>query len=344
MSTYNGVLLRKALDDTGNLPYTGGVVSNSPDIIPKGLVPYSDPQKTLSDDYNNKDDGTSLTMDIDNYFYMRGKNLSQESIEGDFYLYVMKPNLLIYPDQWKDKGLRVASSTEENPVYNSSFPSTAPGKIAVATNPFIWNPDTTTHHCAIGRVVSAQNPNPIPQTGTVNDLAAWLVNQGGYCWRNLQIVDKGVQWSQSTTYTQGAMGAKMYILVTCNGCPINSTISFSCGVAGPKPQIYLPPTPITTTQGFITGIHSEIPANYISNMIISYEPSGSPLQGFEITVSAQYVVDNSNPLYAHGITLSKFGLPEGSDDPLHNKQIKSLRSLEKMGPTQAIQVGTQTYI
>jgi hypothetical protein len=343
MSTYDGVLLRTALDDKGDLPYKGGIVYLSPDIIPRGTDPYTDPQKTLSDDYD-KDEGTSLTKNADNYFYMRGKNLSTESISGNFYVYVMEPNLFIYPDQWKDKGLRVASSTEKDPVYNSPFPSTAPGQIAVTTDPFIWHPDTTTHHCAMGRIVSAKNPNPIPQTGTVSSLAAWIINQGGYCWRNLTIVDKGVQWNQSTNYKQGSIGAKMYILVTCSGCPVNSTISFSCGVAGPKPAIYLPPTPITTTQGFITGIHSEVPANYVSNMSITYVPSGPPLPGFDITVTAQYVPPPKDSLYDYGITLSEFGLPEGSHDSLHNKQIQSLRKAEGIGPTKIIQIGAQTYI
>lgn len=347
MSTYDGVLLRNALGDKGDIPYVGGSVSRSPDIVPRGTTPYTDPAASLSGDNYDKDEGTLLTENADNYFYMRGKNLSTESISGDFYVYVMEPSLLIYPDQWQNKGLRIASSSVEDPVYHSPFASTASGGIAVTTDPFIWNPGAAGHYCAIGRVVSAKNPNPIPKTGDVNDLAAWIVKQGGYSWRNVDVVDKGVKWNRSTQYVQGGIGANMYILVTCTGCPIGSTIAFSCGVAGPNPAINLPPTTITKEQGFITGVYSEVPANYVSNMSISYVPNGNPLPGFDITMSAQYVVPPTHELYCYGRNLSGLGLPEGSDDPLHNKQIKHLREAElnngHVGPDLAIQVGTQTY-
>jgi len=63
-------------------------------------------------------------------------------------------------------------------------------------------------------------------------------------------------------YEQGYEGYRVQFTLSCHHIPLESTVGFRSDKLGPTPPIFLSPTPVSISPRFVTGIVSEVPANY----------------------------------------------------------------------------------
>ena len=228
---YNDLYFRANLGDTGTVPATGSL-SSSPDIIPFGTAPTANPKKFFTDNYS-KDVGKDLIARAPNYLYLRAKNLKNGAQTGTIQLYYTKASLLLYPSLWQQNAIQTSSGASSVPVSAAAL-----GGIAVTEDPFTWKPELISgdHYCLIGRVVTADHPNPIPQTGRISDFAAYIANNRGMGWRNISVVDAGSPtFSMSVGYEQGTEHGDMFVAIRAKGVPAGAEVAFSCATPGPGP-------------------------------------------------------------------------------------------------------------
>lgn len=332
MATYNDLFLRDNLNDQGSVPATG-TISTSPDIIPYGTSPVTDPTTFFTNNYSS-DVGKDLIANAQNYIYMRAKNLAAGAESGTISLYYSKASLLLYPSLWQSNILKTSSGSTSVPISAATN-----GAIAVATDPFTWQPQAISgdHYCLIGRIVTAANPNPIPQTGNIQDFATYIANNRGMGWRNVAVITSGSPtFSQGVDYDQGSQGGNMTVLLTCTNVPKGAAVSFSCGTPGPNPPINLPQTTVTDSNSFVVGMSTVIPDNFKSTITYSYWANGTtPAPGWNITLSVVYFVPPTNSLFTHGVTFEQLGLKEHEHKPVFKDTIG-------IGPTKGIIVGSHS--
>lgn len=304
---YNDLFLRANLNDSGAIP-AAGPLSTSPDIIPYGNAPVTDPQDFFSANYGS-DVGKDLIANTANYLYMRVKNLNAGNVNGNLSLYYSKASLLLYPSLWKENILSTSDGNTSVPIQ-----SAASGIVTVGTDPFTWSPQMIQgdHYCLIGRVVTPAHPNPVPDTGSIQDFAAYISNNRAMGWRNVTVVDNGSPtFSTSVDYMQGTQASTMLILLTTTNIPIGAEVGFSCGTPGPQPIINLPKSKVTDPSSFIIGISSLVPAGWESSITYSYWANGTtPLPGWSIGLKIVYLVEADNPLFNFGYSFDELGLDE----------------------------------
>ncbi|HWZ16072.1 MAG TPA: C1 family peptidase [Mucilaginibacter sp.] len=327
---YNDLFLRDNLDDAGTVP-AAGTLSTSPDIIPFGTAPVADPVSFFTNNYNS-DVGQDLIANAQNYIYMRAKNLSSGSDNGSFSLYYSPASLLLYPSLWQNNILKTSDGATSVPI-----PSTNQGNVAVGANPFTWQPQMISgdHYCLIGRIVTTANPNPIPQTGTIQDFASYIANNRGMGWRNVVVVNNGSPtFTQTVNYTQGTQAAQMAVIITCTNVPVGAQVAFSCGTPGPSPAINLPKTTVTNSGSFIVGVSASIPANWSSGISYSYWGNNTtPLPGWTIGLTVVYFVNPQNKLFGQSLSFAELGL---IDEAAHRMVLKDGLGT---GPIKGIIVG-----
>ncbi len=334
MNQYSDVYLRNNLYDKGEIPLRGSSCY-SPDIIPYGLSPVNDPQTFFSNNYNT-DVAKDLVPNAGNYCYIRGKNLSQQTANGSFYLYYAKPSLILYPDQWQDNPLKTSTGKD-----CFSFEGLGAGNIAVSTDPFTWEPGITSgsNYCMVGRVVTPGHPNDIPRTREINKYARCVLENPGICRRNIAFERTDTPtWTQIIEYSQGDAPSEVQFAIICNNVPVGCEIAFSSATPGPSPDIYLPTTKVTNSFNFVMGVKCQIPANYVTNITYSYWANGkTPPKGFTIKICALLIVPLDHDNYSLASTLEALGIPETSDNPGHQNHLNDLH--ESIGPSKVILVG-----
>jgi hypothetical protein len=314
-NTYNGVLIRN------NLSGKGG--AESPDIIPYGDEPVKEPLTFFIANYK-QDVGKALIENVENYLYLRGKNFSENTVIGKFYLYYAKPSLILYPDQWENNALQTSTG-------QTSVPFTVnPGEIAITVNPFTWTPQNSSC-CLIGRIVTPVHPNPIPQVGDIFDYSSWRQNNRATAFRNITLVSRdSTSWTQDVYYSQGAIGAKVQFIITCTNVPVGAKVALSAGTPGPTPVMDIEPTTVTNAASFVVGMECYVPADYTSNISFSYWANGNiPPKGFSIKMSAQVVVPPGHELYEGAFTQKDQGTTKGIEWP--QKKVVSLGEYSMIG-------------
>ncbi len=302
MTQYNSILLRQNLQDKGLMPRTGGWTA-SPDIIPAGISPVSDPTAvyTSAESYATNP-GQPVVKNASNYIYLRGKNLSSETVTGEVRVFYAKQSLFLYPQQWLQNGLKTSQGSE-----TSELKDLAAGAIGVTTDPFAFVPtDTGEHHCLVGFISTPDHPfenqKPPNAVTSLGKLAQWIGKTGGAGWHNVQFTDAGAPtFTNSTDYPASDTPQKVHITITCTGCAIGSEVAFSCGTPLPNGKyIKLPKTKVSTTGTVGFFIPAEIPANWTSEVTYSYWAGGPPLDDWSVSMSVS-VVTNEDP------TLEEYG-------------------------------------
>jgi len=281
MPQYDDILIRKNLDDQGIVPASGGYTS-SPDIIPVGMMPINDPQGFAERTWT-QDPGVDLTANAQNYIYMRGKNLAPGAEDGKMALYYTKASLLLYPSLWLKNQLKTSSGNTQAPVKANNS-----GDIVVTHEPFSWIPQLieNDHYCMVGMVGTNTHPMPNPTSETMQDLAKFLLNNPNVGWRNVRIVDNGVDFATSVDYEQGDVGGVMYVFIECAASPDGAEISFASGTPLPdSTYVKMDWTPIkgcdpAVKKHFILGATFNIPAGWQSSITYNYKSHGkNPLPG-----------------------------------------------------------------
>jgi len=281
MAMYNDIYIRDSRWDDGTYPSTQR--ESSPDIIPKpNPIDPSQVENYLKTTYG-ENPGDNIELGQSNYIYMRAKNLSPQHSSATLYLYFAPSSTFIYPNLWKN-----------NPVGLVQVESDS-GQIAPGIEPIIWLPPSSidTHYCFIGRVSTADHPDPIPDFSTWNEFWNWLSSDPAVALRNLAFVnnipDTGTEWHldllnpDPTTHTH-------VIQAVCTGCPVGSTLQIYCPATTPDPIIN---TTQTINNPTLQNIYatSSLPANFSDNLVIRFTPNGSSA-GAVITIK-QYVAPNS---------------------------------------------------
>jgi hypothetical protein len=330
MATYNGIFTRSTLGQINTIPKPGAL-SSSPDIIPYGIAPVSDPQTFFKGNYD-QDPGEPLEAGKTNYIYLRGKNYSDKKIDDNGNnkprLFWSKASLLSYPDKWTE----ITSTPSRNPVSLAADP----GAIGVGSEPFIWAPENINndHYCMIGQVPSPGYDNQIPNTLQIKDFAGWVAQNGGVAWRNVIVNNAStvVLTGAKMYYEQGEDGCRIQFTIICTNVPKGTKVSFSAGAPGPNPPIYLEPTTVSTFPSFTTGVVCNVPANYVSDIYFNLEaPAGvTDLSDAVVEIQAAYPMTSGSSLYTLGHAPSELGIP--SPDQAYARIKKELeKSGEKSG-------------
>ncbi len=326
---WDDILIRDSTSDTGKYP-TGGTLSHSPDIIPYGTSPIQDPGKLVDKDNWSKDLGKNLTANATNYLYVRGQNLANKKQTGEMYLYYSKASLLLYPDQWRDNGLKTSDGADHVEVEAAKK-----NDKVVTANPFTWVPEMISgdHYCLVARVVTPDHAADIPEkTGDIQSFSKFISERPNFAWRNIAVVASGSPtWTKTVAYDQGTQGCEMQFQITCRNVPAGAAIAFSAGTPGPDPVVNLPKTTVTNSESFVTGMLAKVPDNWSTNISYSYFANGhDPLPGFSIELSAIYIVPAENELFGRAATAEELGLPQNL--------------AAAIGPRKGIRVGAHTTV
>ncbi len=323
---YTDLYYRHYIGDPGQYPDTNSALSASPDIIPWGLAPQNDPQTFFSANYA-QDVGQNVIANSQNFLYARCKNLSAASSSGQMYLYYSPASLLLWPNIWSTNVLKTASGAG---FYQT--PSVASGAISVTTDPYLWTPSLPNpgdHYCLISRVVTAANPNPIPNPGDLDSFASYVSNHPNIGWRNVSVITTGAPTFQIPVgYNQGPEGGNMKVLLTCTNVPAGAQVAFSAGAPGPTPVINLPQTTVTNPASFVVGVDSNIPANWNGTITYSYWANGTtPPPGWNIALSVNFPVAPTSVHYRYALSAEELGIDDELAEALN------------IGPTRLVVMG-----
>ncbi len=326
---WDDILIRDSKGDTGKYP-TGGTLSHSPDIIPYGTSPIQDPSTFVDKTNWSKDLGKNLTANATNYLYVRGKNLANKAQTGEMYLYHSKASLLLYPEKWRDNGLKTSDGADHVGVGAAKS-----GDKVVTANPFTWVPEMISgdHYCLVARVVTSDHTADIPKkTGDIHSFATFISERPNFAWRNIAVVKSGSPtWTTTVEYDQGTIESEINFLITCKNVPVGAAVAFSAGTPGPDPVVNLPKTTVTSKESFVAGMAAQVPANWSTNISYSYFANGhNPLPGFSIELSAVYIVPEDNELFERAATAENLELP------------RNLKAA--IGPRRGIQVGAHATV
>lgn len=361
MATYNGIFLRSTLGQSNTIPKPGAL-SSSPDIIPYGIAPVSDPQTFFRDNYN-QDVGKKLEAGKTNYIYLRGKNYSDKEIRDEGTtkprLFWSKASLLTYPNKWNE--------IITGPTHDPFSLIAPPASVGVINQPYIWAPDNISgdHYCMIAQVPSPGYDNKIPDTLQIADFAAWVAQNGGIAWRNIEVINSTtvVLTGAKMYYEQGTEASQIQFTIICTNVPKGTKVSFSAGAAGPVPPIYLEPTVVSTYPSFTTGVICSVPKDYESNIFFNLEaPAGvTDLSTATVQIQAAYPMTPSMANYHLGYSNAELGVPtpevayarimrdlERSGERMkleshHDMYLSQLEDLMKGGPTRLTVVGAMNF-
>lgn len=317
-TTWNDILLRKDLSDQGSVPYTGGVWTNSPDIIPTGTNVTANPQATFGTvAAYGQDLGQATVPYQPNYFYVRGKNLSAGSDSGTLSLYYCPANLFLFPSLWTNNQMKTSSGKSTVDIGMEK-----PGDIGVTPEPFTFLPTSTEHHCLIARVSTKANPNPLPSDGDFPDmagLAKFIVNHPDYAWRNVTLVDKAVptftnSFLIDTTTFKPDTNQQYLIGISFKNLTPGASLAFSAGTpipSGPDQGkvIQLVQTSVSQVSGSLGTSYLTIPGGYKTWVSYSYWAE-TPIQAnWSVTFYAIQIVNPGSELSKHALPLHDLGVP-----------------------------------
>ncbi len=295
--TYDGILVRQNLGDTGTVPRTGGWTA-SPDIIAAGVTPIQKPSDVLTTQASYASDPTQpVVLNATNYMYIRGKNLGTAAQSGIARLFAAKQSLFLYPQQWMQNPIKTQNGSDTTPIATLD-----PNAIGVTTDPFIWVPsDIAEHYCVVGFISTAghtfDSQKPPNAVTSLDDLAAWIAKTGGAGRHNVQFTSaSSPTFTNKTHYPPSSTDATVQFAVTCISCPVGSQVSFSCGKPLPDgTYINLPISTVTKASKMGFFVEYVVPAGWESDIYYSYYSNGKPPvdDNFSVAMSASLVTSVS---------------------------------------------------
>ncbi|MDR3476036.1 MAG: hypothetical protein P4M09_30695 [Devosia sp.] len=321
---WTDLYMRKALDDNGSVPYTGGTWTNSPDIIPYGTTVVGNPTATFGGSNYGSDQGRSTVFEQQNYFYMRAKNLFNGAETGTLFLYYCPQNLFLFPSLWSKNQLATSSGKPSVDVSAAKL-----NDVVVVGEPFTYVPTNNIHSCLIGRLVTPKNPNPLPQDGdfpAMSDLATYIANHPNMAWRNVVLVDADIPtftntFTIDTTPAAPGTSAQYLIGISFNKLTIGSQLAFSAGTpipSGPDQGkvIQLTQTAVTQTDGSLGTSYLTIPAGYKTSVSFSYWAKTPVQKGWVVRFYAIQIVNSAHAARAFARPIHELGVGIGKDHPL----------------------------
>lgn len=323
-SQWTDLYVRKALDDNGSVPYTGGTWTNSPDIIPYGTAVVGNPATTFGGANYGTDQGRPTAFEQQNYFYLRAKNLFNGAETGTFYLYYCPQNLFLFPSLWNQNQLSTSSGKQSVDVSAAKL-----NDVVVVSEPFTYVPTSNIHSCLIGRLVTPRNPNPLPQDGdfpNMSDLATFIVNHPNMAWRNVVLVDGNIPTFTNTflidtTPARPGTTAQYLIGVSYNNLTVGSQLAFSAGTpipSGPDQGkvIQLTTTAVSQSNGSLGTSYLTIPAGYKTNVSFSYWAQQPIQKGWTVRFYAIQIVQATHAVAAYARPIHELDIGIERSHPL----------------------------
>ncbi|MCO5381178.1 MAG: hypothetical protein NHB15_02880 [Methanosarcina barkeri] len=317
---YNDVYMRKYLGDTGKIPESGSWTW-SPDIVPTGKALIQNPVKTLTETYDS-DIGKPTSLANQNYFYVRGKNLSPDPQTATFELYYCPAHLFLFPSLWMENQLLTSDGKKQ-----VSASALAANDIIVPDQPFTYVPVSEEHHCLIGRVITDKHPNPLPDNITdMNALSEYILNNPNMSWRNVVLIKEDIPtFTHYFDLDVGDADCRVLLGLRCNNLTVGSSVAFSCGTpipSGPDKgkTIELVKTEVTQPDIFLGQEEFNFPAGYKSNVSYSYWAKAPIQGGWKVIFEAIQIFEPDHPLYSRAKCFTELGYPErrlGADGGLH---------------------------
>jgi len=286
------ILIRASLTDNGDLPRTGDV-SDSPDVIPYQTL-VDDPISFFISNYD-ENVNENLKASVDNFIYVRGKNLATTLQQGDIYLYFALDSELDTPAKWTKNGLQSKTGS-----YYVRVSAQSQDNIVVTENPFVWNPPVPAEgdsYSLIGVIVAKGTK---PDFSGLTDFETYVEENNNIGWTKV-IIDKPTpppmpkrRWQTTFAYAQGQTARQMNFSLQCKAIPAGSYVSFSSdNNVGPDPAIFLDKTKISDPNGSY-GIASQVPAGYTGNVSFEFLYNGIPPVDSSITFVASYLEGSGN--------------------------------------------------
>jgi C1A family cysteine protease len=307
---YDDAFIRDNLSEVGVVPAAGGSWTQSPDIIPYGTGVMGNPAETLAATYR-QDIGKEVFLNQTNYYYMRAKNFKSGANTAQLELYYCPQSLFLYPDLWLSKQLKTSSGNSQVTAV-----ATGRGDIMAGTTAFTNVPSSTEHHCLIGRVITADHPNPLPSNGQITSmqqLAKYIQDHPNMAWRNVTIVNKDVPTAQATfDFDSGSAGGRILIGMNCVNTPVGSEVAFACGdpiPSGPDQgaMIQLGRTSLSQPTEFVGQMLVDMPASFKSSISMSYWAKPPTLGPWTITFEAILITSTGDTAYPASRPIEEFG-------------------------------------
>lgn len=360
-TTYDGLLVRGNLQDTGEIPRSGSL-SACPDIIPWGQTPVGDPQSTFGSaaSYGTSPGASNvITVNEQNYIYVRAKNTGTATQNGTCYLFYSLSNLLLFPSNWVQ--IHYGGYDPAHDTMGIGMSNVSPGSIIVTDKPFVWDrpqmPSAGNHYCLI--TLCSDNSESISELwqaaqgiSSATGLGGFIADNGGTGWHNVTTTNTdAADFSNYVGYTGGTSEATVHFQVVCTNLPAGSSVSFSAsnpnGTGSGYLPINLPWTTVPTPEGksagdpnpsFTTGMQTKVKQNYSSPIYYNWKSNGyGKPAGFNMTIQATVQSDGNDELKNSTTTLASIGgedmlyyhpiagysyLGEASaDDPFHHGDI-----------------------
>lgn len=317
-TSYNGMLLRANLADSGAIPRAGPYVS-CPDIIPYQQNVVQDPQATFgsatgSATSYDRDPGMPISIGNVNYIHLRGKNLGTTAIVANSYLWFAPSQLILWPGVWLNDQYQIRPDQSLSGAPGGATEqfitlSAAPGAIAVTPAPFAWanpsSPPSGTNYGLVAITGTAEQVAAMRAAAlnikSLEDFAAWIANNGGVGWRNLATTSANTpDFSTAVDFHSGSSVAQLMFQLVAANIPAGAEIALSAGTpndGGPGfYPIVIPPTPVpgapgTVVPSYSVGLRTNVIANYQSAIYYEYKSNGAPTpSGFSLTVQVTMIV------------------------------------------------------
>jgi hypothetical protein len=279
--SFTDFLVRDNFSDNGSIP-TGGVVYQSPDIIPYQTGTLSDP--SIVSTYGSNPGLPVLNNSINNV-YVRAKNLSSSAQQGNVQLFYTPSSLFAQPSQWSKNTIATAGGTTVVPfvdAQNNNSPNVGPGDFAATQPPFVLtnlqSPPAGAHYCFIAITSLAGQTVAPPANFTSNSaFVNWVETNPNVAWNNFVFaqpssptVVQSLQFANANNTS-----AQMIFEIQATNCPTNTAVLFQCtDPACPiDVTVYLPQPDSEGNQ--TTSTTQTVPANYSGTILVQgTAPSG----------------------------------------------------------------------
>lgn len=297
MTTTNNLFVRDDLTDVGNIPSGARTYWTSPDIIPVGINPSSDPQSQFgSASAYASWGGSPILSNQQNYIYTRAKNLySAGAASGEVALYWCKSSLFMNTGLWSSQ--QIPSVTGPT----SPIAASATGAISVASSAFHWLAPSVPsgfHYCLIVRLITdtPSDPNPIPPNFTSSSAYVnWVLGNAQVAYRNVTLVHASAPSRQFAYHfaSPDPTDEQFIIAADCYNLPNGTVVSYSCAASGPSPAINESST-VTKPNQSISTVPTTIPGDFEADLIVTVNvPGGAPIPADASVKMRYYRVENS---------------------------------------------------
>ena len=248
MSTFSGLFVRHYMGQTPQSGNDGW--SGSPDVIFAGTSPLSNSDLSqLGTTLYNKDFGSTVYMNQQNYVYMRALNTTGATTTGRMWFYYTESDLALWPGKWRSDCIKVQGIDSNYETVTATA-----GAVAVTQQPLIWTPppyspghSSGDHYCVIlwGEDPQVNPPvppvNSVPNFNTWQDLANFVSSHPNVGFRNTQDITQNLptqQWSLAVTGPQNP--GQVWIGIQCNNMPTDGFVSYNVPGLLPPPSQKIP--------------------------------------------------------------------------------------------------------